>query len=126
MQLSDTLKIASAGMKAQGDRLRVVDCTVPGVGCEYTDGTTVWFKWDPDPRVTGRRVAHGHAHCLLRDEGWFASEADAWLLTGELVLPARVARRLPDLAAAAARQPWACDWLLAAQLAYARRAHRAA
>lgn len=98
---------------------RLVDRVLPGVGCEATDGESIWFRWTADPRELGRRVTHGHAHALLVRSKLEHNESDAVLLTAEMALPREVLAKIATVEDACDLVKWAPAWLVEAQ--YRRR-----
>lgn len=79
-------------------------------------GTTIFYRWHPDPRVRGLRVAWALAQALLRMWGYPHNDADVCRTVGALLLPQVLAARLRTLDVALRLQPHAPDWLLAARL----------
>jgi hypothetical protein len=77
---------------------------------EATDGRVLLYRYSHDRRVRGTRIWHGIAHGELLRWGEH-TEADAWLLTAELVVPARLAA-LWTPAALVAVQLHAHEWLI--------------
>jgi len=106
--------------------LRPVERRITGFGCECTDGHTIVYPPFDDARERGVRLYHGLAHCILLRHGWIHSEADAWLLTGELALPTCEARRVRTIEEAFEEQQWATHWLLLFQIASVRLQRKAA
>lgn len=96
---------------------RVCACNPRGCGGETTDGCTIFYRWCPDRRERGLLLAHGLSHAVLMREGWRHSEADAWWLTGDLVLAGALRSLSVD---DAARQAHAPDWFVRAFAANAR------
>lgn len=60
---------------------------VRGCGGETGSDTRIYIRWNIDRAVVAERALHGVAHALFRREAWEHSEADAWLLTAELMRP---------------------------------------
>ena len=50
-----------------------------------TDGKIVLFRWHHEPKIRETRILHGLSHCLLIRYGAEHTEADALLLTSELL-----------------------------------------
>lgn len=111
--------LASPIHHAVRDGFRLIDRELPGVGCEATDGDSIWFRWSSDSRELGRRVKHGHAHGLLARGRLDHNESDAVLLTAELALPRAVLPLIRSAKDAWEMVEWAPQWLVAAQ--YRRR-----
>jgi hypothetical protein len=101
------------------DNVTPLDRAPRACGGECADGKRVCWRWHPSARVTGGRILHGYAHCLLCREGVPHNEAAVWLVTGELALAVAAAWRILDLEEIVRRQRYAPRWLLAAQHAHA-------
>jgi hypothetical protein len=97
---------------ALGHRLR--PAPLSNCGGEVTDGRTLLYRPSPSRRRQGQRVWHGVAHIELVRFGEEHNESDAWLLTAELVIPARLAA-VWSAEALIAVQPYAEEWLIEAQ-----------
>lgn len=60
---------------------------VRGCGGELGTDRIIYIRWHIDHETLALRALHGVAHALFRREGWEHSEADAWLLTADLIRP---------------------------------------
>ena len=95
---------------ALGNRLLPrAPCGMCGEGCAPG---VIAYDWGAEPKLRGLLVGHGVAHQVLRTQPEESNEADAWLLTTELLLPVRDAhpRALADLIALV----WAPEWCVRA------------
>lgn len=94
--------------------LTPLEIRVPGFACEVTDRRLIGYP-PCEPRKQGLYVYHALAHYLC---GKTHSEADAWLLTGELVFPAYLARLTTNIREAEHLQQHAPGWFILCQCAY--------
>ncbi len=85
-------------------------------GRASTTGETIFYRASAQPRMRGLMVWHEIAHCYLREAYPDCGEADAWLLTGALVLSWRHAKMPREWAID--RQSHAPDWFLDARRDY--------
>lgn len=74
----------------------------PGLCGEGTRPGLIGYEWDADPRVRGLRVGHGLAHRVLDRASGDSNDADAWIVTGGILVPRWVVR-CHDPASIAAR-----------------------
>lgn len=74
------------------------------------------YRWDPDPRVRGARIAWALAAALLSLWGWTFSDADVWRVAAALLWPRTMNARVATLDAALRLQPCAPAWLLAERI----------
>jgi hypothetical protein len=95
---------------------------VAGLACEMTDRKRVLYPACACPRQQGCCILHGVAHAIAPR---YATEADTWLLTGELAYPTTFAVEVTPVEAMVL-QRHAPAWLLTAQLEYARLTRRVA
>lgn len=96
---------------------RVIDEVPTGAPGECCDGSVIRHRQLADPRALGLSVVHGLAHCCFVRAKWLNhTEADAWGLAGELMLPSEVAPWLIHMEDAKSAQKHAPGWFLAAQI----------
>lgn len=83
-----------------------------------TNGNTILYRPALDPRLRGLVIWHEVCHCYLRRYYPDASEADAWLLTGAVVLSWKAAKMPRERAISLQRH--APEWFLDLRRDYVR------
>jgi hypothetical protein len=95
------------------DGIRILPRWGPACGPEVNDPDVVRWQWTNDAAENGLRVFHKLAHALLIRADLAHTEADAWLLTGELTATPELLTML-SLQDVVQRMVFAPAWFLGA------------